>query len=98
MAENAIKLKIKKRFNEEQFELPVQLAENTDDIELLVAQEMVNTIDKVFNYREQKDFMTKLQVFRQSQDTKKQAKAKGLGQSLTQDGIHYLLALCVKVI
>jgi len=50
MAENAIKQKIKKRFTQEQFVLPVELVETVADLELLVAQEMVNTIDKNFFY------------------------------------------------
>ena len=50
MAQNAIKQKIKKRFTEEQFVIPVELIESPADLELLVAQEMVNTIDKTFDY------------------------------------------------
>ena len=43
--------------------------------------------------------MSKMNLFRKNQaSASKQANQKSLGQSLTQDGIHYLLALCVKVI
>ena len=44
----------------EQFVLAVELPDNVDDVELLVAQEMVNSIDKNFGYRSQKDFITKM--------------------------------------
>ena len=98
MTEAAIKQKIKRRFTTEQFVLAVELPETADDIELMIAQEMVNSIDKNFGYRSQKDFVTKMQVYRESQNLVKAEGKKTLGQSLTPDGLHYLLALYVKII
>ena len=53
-----------RRFVEEEFVTPVEFAEQPKDVELLVSQEMVKMIDKMYAQREQQNFIEKLQAYR----------------------------------
>ena len=48
MVEQSVKAKIRRRFVDEEFLTPVEFAELPKDVELLVAQDMVKIIDKVY--------------------------------------------------
>ena len=64
MVEQTVKQKIMRRFVEEEFVTPVEFAEQPKDVELLVSQEMVKMIDKMYAQREQQNFIEKLQAYR----------------------------------
>ena len=49
-----------RRFVEEEFVTPVEFAEQPKDVELLVSQEMVKMIDKMYAQREQQSFIEKM--------------------------------------
>ena len=59
-SEQNLKQKIMRRFIEEEFLTPVELAEAPRDVELLVAQEMIKIIDKIFTRADQENFLDKL--------------------------------------
>ena len=59
-SEQNLKQKIMRRFIEEEFLTPVELAEVPRDVELLVAQEMIKIIDKIFTRADQENFLDKL--------------------------------------
>ena len=60
MVEQTVKQKIMRRFVEEEFVTPVEFAEQPKDVELLVSQEMVKMIDKMYALREQLSFIEKM--------------------------------------
>ena len=64
MAEQGVKQKIRNRFVVEEFMTPVEFAENSADVELLVAQTMVKVIDKMFPVPEQEIFVEKMNSYR----------------------------------
>ena len=53
-----------RRFIEDEFMLPVEFAELPKDVELLVAQEMIKVVDRMFQIGEQESFVKKMQMYR----------------------------------
>ena len=97
-SEQNLKQKIMRRFIEEEFLTPVELAEVPRDVELLVAQEMIKIIDKIFTRADQENFLDKLQAYRTNLLTQKVNERRLLGKTLTQDGVTYMLAILCKIV
>lgn len=98
MAEQAVKQKIRSRFDVEEFVHEVEFAEKPADVELLVAQSMVKVIDKMFPFAEQELFVEKMNTYRTNLLQHKPQDRKLLGKTLTQDGVTYLIAILAKII
>ena len=72
-----------RRFIEEEFLTPVELAEAPRDVELLIAQEMVRIIDRMQTQIDQENFIDKLQAYRTHLLTQKSNERRLLGKTLT---------------
>ena len=96
--QQSVKNKIRRRFMEDEFMVPVELVENAKDFELMISQEMVKILDSMQDFTAQVNFINKLQSYRASRMIVKPQQREQLGQKLTQDGVTYLFAILSKTI
>jgi len=59
---------------------------------------MIKVIERIFPISEQRSFLEKITDFRESLQNRKPIERKLLGQTMTSDGITYLIAILCKCI